>query len=288
MPRVAFQGEQGAYSEDALQAYFDRAGSVAEPMACRTFAAVVRLVDRGEADFAFLPIENTLEGTVAEALTALLDSDLFIVGEVRFKIVHCLVGHPDAQIDEIQTVFSHPQALRQCRDFLGEHGLESRVAYDTAGSVREVKERGDPTEAAIASARAAEVHGMKVLRTGIQSRETNYTRFLVLSKQERPPADGDRERRILTTVLFSTRHRPGALHECLGEFAQFGINLSKLESRPRDGKPWAYDFLVDLEGRRQDADVSAALSGILARSNGLRVLGSYPAWEPSVLPRVAA
>ncbi len=284
MVRVAFQGEQGAYSEDALQAYFERAGQPAEPVSCRTFAAAIAEVETGRADAAFLPIENTLEGTVAESLTAILDSDLFIVGEVRFKIVHCLIGHPGADEEDIQTLFSHPQAIRQCRDFIVAHGLESRVSYDTAGSVREVKERGDASEAAIASRRAAEVHGMQVLRTGIQSRETNFTRFVLLSKNERPPAPEDRERRILTTILLSTRHRPGALHECLGEFARFGINLTKLESRPRDGKPWAYDFLIDFEGRRQDDDVSAALSGILARSNGLRVLGSYPAWLPAPAP----
>ncbi len=291
MPRVAFQGEQGAYSEDALTAYFERSGQPAEPLPCRTFAAAVAAVDSGDADVAFLPIENTLEGTVAESLTAILESDLFIVGEVRYKIVHCLIGHPGATLEDIRTVYSHPQAIRQCRDFIVAHNLEPHLAYDTAGSVREVKERGELAEAAIASNRAAQVHGMDVLRAGIQSRETNFTRFLVLSKQERQPAEGDRDRRILTTILFSTRHRPGALHECLGEFARFGINLSKLESRPRDGKPWAYDFLVDLEGRRQDADVSAALSGILARSNGLRVLGSYPAWEAepaSSAPRVQA
>lgn len=279
MVLVTFQGEEGAYSEDALHEYFlarGMRGTEAHP--CSSFDEAVRLVEQGEAHYAMLPIENTLEGTVDEALDILLQSDLHIVGEQRFKINHCLIGHEGADVDSIETAHSHPYALRQSRDFLRAHGIEPVPANDTAGGVREVKARGNLMEGAIASERAAEVYGMKVLRRGIQSREHNYTRFFALSPKEYTP-NHSRKEEFLTTIVFGCRHAPGALVGALSEFADRDINMTKLESRPRLERPWAYQFLVDFEGHKDDETVAEALGAILRKTTSMQVLGSYPTWD---------
>ena len=286
MVLVTFQGERGAYSEEALYAFFQARGMRStEAHACRTFDEAIHMVEAGEAHYAFLPIENTLEGTVDEAMDVLLDSDLWIVGEMRYKVNHCLIGHPGATAEGIKSVFSHPYALRQSRDFLRARNLETRPTQDTAGAVREIKTRGNLLEAAIASERAAEVYGMQVLQKGIQSREHNYTRFLALSRNEYKPNPGKKET-FLTTMVFGIRHAPGALHDCLGEFASRGINLTKLESRPRPERPWTYQFLVDFEGHKDDPKITEALSALVGKASSLQVVGSYPSWE-SIKPTKA-
>lgn len=278
MVLVTFQGERGAYSEEALQAYFRTRGMRGtESRSCRSFDEAVRLVEQGEAHYAFLPLENTLEGTVDEAVDAVLQSDLYIVGEMRYKVAHCLIGHPGASVEGVRTAYSHPYALRQSQDFLRAHHIQGIPANDTAGAVREVKARGNLLEAAIASENAAEVYGMQVLQRGIQVREHNYTRFVALSTTEYKRKNGSKGR-FLTSLLFGCRHSPGALQEVLSVFAERGINLTKLESRPRLERPWTYSFLVDMEGHREDPEVTEALAGLIHRTSHLQVLGSYPAW----------
>ncbi len=276
---VTFQGEPGAYSEEALLRYFKERGMRGtEAHPCRTFDEAIRMVEQGDAHYAFLPIENTLEGTVDEAVDVILGGDLFITGEMRFKINHCLIGHKGATVDSVKQVFSHPYAIRQSRDFIRAHGLEPVPANDTAGAVREVKERGNILEGAIASAKAAEVYGMEILQRGIQSREHNYTRFVALSPTEYKAKKGSKED-FLTSIVFGCRHTPGSLHDVLGVFASRDINLTKLESRPRPDRPWTYSFLVDFKGHREDKDVSEALSELIHKTSHLQVLGSYPTWD---------
>jgi len=279
MVLVTFQGEPGAYSEEALLAYFGVRGMRGtEAVPCATFDEAVRRVEQGKAHYAFLPIENTLEGTVDEAVDVLLQSDLYLVGEMRFKVDHCLIGHPGATVDGVKAAYSHPYALRQCQDFLRAHKIKGLPTNDTAGAVREVKARGNLLEAAIASAGAAQEYGMEVLQRGIQVREHNYTRFVALSGNEYKRKAGSKER-FLTSIVFGCRHTPGALHDVLGVFSQRGINLTKLESRPRLERPWTYSFLVDFEGHREDQEVADALGELIHRTAHLQVLGSYPAWE---------
>ena len=279
MAVVAYQGERGTFTEEALLAFFDGRGMRGtDPLACPSFDEAVRKVEAGEAHYAFLPLENTMEGTVDEAADVLLACDLFIVGEMRFKIDHCLIGHPGATLGGIKTAHSHQYALRQSRDFLHAHGIEARPTTDTAAAVREVKARGNLMEAAIASARAAELHGMHVIQRSIQSRENNSTRYVALSRTEykRNPA---RKEQFLTSLSFGVRNVAGALHAILGEFAKRNLNLTKVESRPKPERPWTYQFQVDVEGHREDRDVAETLAVLIPMVSSLKVLGSYPTWE---------
>lgn len=279
MVLVAFPGERGTHTEDALLAFFEARGMRGtEPLPCQGFEEVIQRVESGEAHYGFMPLENTLEGTVDEAADVILSSDLFLVGEMRFKIDHCLIGHPGATLGSVKRAYSHPYALRQSRDFLRAHNIEMVPAADTAGAVRDVKQRGNLMEAAVASARAAELHGMHVIQSSVQSRENNSTRFVALSKAEykRNPA---RKEAFLTSISFGVRNVAGALHDILGEFAKRGLNLTKVESRPRPERPWTYVFQVDIEGHREDAAVAEALGSIMHKTSHLQVLGSYPTWE---------
>ena len=276
---VAYQGERGTFTEEALFAFFEARGMRnTEPMPVGSFDEAVQRVESGEAHYAFLPLENTMEGTVDEAADVILASDLFVVGEMRFKIDHCLIGHPGATLGSIKAAYSHSYALRQSRDFLRAHGIEPRPTTDTAAAVREVKARGNLMEAAVASARSAELHGMHVIQRSIQSRENNSTRYVALSKTEfkRNPA---RKEQYLTSLSFGVRNVPGALHELLGEFASRGLNLTKVESRPKPERPWAYVFQIDVEGHREDPALAEALAALIAKVSSLKVLGSYPTWE---------
>lgn len=289
MVSVAFQGEPGTHSEEALLAFFEARGMRnTEPVGCSSFEEAVDKVERGEAHYAFLPLENTMEGTVDEAADVMLACDLFIVGEMRFKVDHCLIGHPGATLGSIKVAYSHPYALRQSRDFLKARGIETRPATDTAGAVREVKARGNLMEAAVASAKAAQLHGMQVVQSSIQSRENNSTRFVALSKTEYKRNPGRKEAYV-TSVSFGVRNTPGALHDVLGEFASRGINLTKVESRPKPEKPWAYVFQVDAEGHREDAALAATLAALIPKVSSLQVHGSYPTWESvSAKPKASA
>lgn len=286
MVSVAFQGEPGTHTEEALLAFFEARGMRnTEPVSVASFEEAVAKVERGEAHYAFLPIENTMEGTVDEAADVLMASDLFIVGEMRFKVDHCLVGLPGATLGSIKVAYSHPFALRQSRDFLRARGIETRPSLDTAGSVRKVKQRGNLMEAAVASARAAQLHGMQVIQASIQSRENNSTRFVALAKTEYKPNPARKEQ-YLTSLSFGVRNVPGALHDVLGEFASRGINLTKVESRPKPERPWTYIFQVDAEGHREDKVFAECLAALIPKVSSIQVHGSYPTWE-SVLANKA-
>ena len=265
---VAFQGERGAYSEDACFKYF---GSEVETRPYSDFASVFESVDSDAVTHAVVPVENSIEGSVTQVNDLLLDHDLTVTGEVIVPVRHCLMAHADSDIESVAEVLSHPQALGQCRKF-----LQSRPAwrvipsYDTAGSARIVAESGRKDQAAIASRRAAQVYGLKILKEDIQNEVDNYTRFFVLEKNPEP-VDGANK----TSIVFATKNVPGALYRAMGELASRGINLTKLESRPRRNKPWVYVFYADFDGSIDDPDRHAAVGALLKSGAFVKVLGSY-------------
>lgn len=269
MTRVAFQGESGAYSEKAAHGFF---GGSSEAIPCETFADVFAQVERGTAEYGMIPVENSIAGSVNQSYELLMEHDLRIYAEVIFSVHHMLLGTPGATIESLASVRSHPQALSQCRQYLQKRGIRPEATSDTASSAHELAANPDPAVGVIASRDAAQLSGLEILDRNIEDFPQNYTRFFVLSTEapERAP-------RSKTSLIFTTPHHPGALYECLGEFAVRNISLSKLESRPRATRPWQYVFYLDFEGHCQDPECEAAISGLLRRSSFVKLLGSYPA-----------
>jgi len=268
---VAYQGEPGANSQEAIFQHF---GAQTQTLACRSFDDIFTAVEESRATYGLLPVENSQAGSINQAFDLLLDHDLRVVGEVKFRVRHCLMALSGTKPEEIERVRSHPQALAQCDRYLRNHGWEPVPAYDTAGAARQLAAQPEPGTAVIASALAGQTYGLEVLEAGIEDSPDNTTRFFLLGREEPPPA-----RRNKTSIVFATLHTPGALYNVLGELASRGINLTKIESRPRRNKPWHYVFYVDLEGHWQDTAVNRALMGLLTRTAFLKLLGSYPAAE---------
>jgi len=276
--KVAFQGERGAYSECAIYKHF---GSHVQTKPCKRFSDVFKSVETHEADFGVVPVENSIEGSVNQVYDLFLEHELRVCGEIIIKIAHCLIANPQAELNSIKVVYSHPQALAQCRNFLERLGWELISTYDTAGSVKLIKEKGIADAAAIASEQAAKIYEMKILEKNIADNPNNFTRFFVLSETDAPPSGNDK-----TSIIFSTKHVPGALYRALEEFARRGINLTKIESRPTRRKPWEYNFYLDFEGHRSETRCAEALEGLKAKSLFLKILGSYPkAAGPSPLTK---
>jgi chorismate mutase/prephenate dehydratase len=266
--RVAFQGERGAYSENAVYTFF---GDSADAKPCKDLAEVFKSVDKQVADSGVVPIENSLEGSVNQTYDLFLAYGLKVRGEIIIRISHCLIANPKTNLETIKTVYSHPQALAQCRSFLKRLGCELIPTYDTAGSVKMLKEKRLKAAAAVASERAAELYGMKILAREIEDNSANYTRFFVISKQDSPITGRDK-----TSIIFAAAHTPGALHNTLGEFAKRNINLTKIESRPTRQKPWEYNFYLDFEGHRNEERCSKTLKSLKEKAAFLKILGSYP------------
>ena len=269
MTRAAFQGIAGAYSEEAIHQFF---GPEIESIPCRTLADVFLAVESGDADYGMLPIENAVAGSVTRSYELLMEHDLRIYAEVILRVRHMLLALPGTKLDDVKRVRSHPQALAQCQHYLSRHGLEPEPAFDTAGSAHDLAANPEPGVAVIASALSAPLYGLEILDRDIEDFAFNYTRFFVLAT-EGPP----RAQRNKTSLVFTTPHQPGALYECLGEFARRHINLTKIESRPRLNRPWQYIFYLDFEGHCQDPECEAAIMGLLRRSSFIKLLGSYPA-----------
>lgn len=265
--RVAFQGERGAYSEEAVASFF---GEV-DVFPCSTFRDVFAVVSAGGAERGVVPVENSQAGSINETYDLLLAHALFITGELDLRIRHCLLTLPGQTLEAIQKVYSHPQALAQCEGYLREHKLEPVPAYDTAGSAKLLAEQQMRGVAAIASRRAAQIYGLVILAEGIEANPANFTKFLALAVAPAPRAAEGK-----TSIVFTTANRPGALYRALGAFATRAINLTKLESRPRREVPWEYVFYVDFEGHQEDPPAAAALAELSERTTFLRVLGSYP------------
>lgn len=270
--KIAFQGVKGAYSEDACHAYF---GKDVETIPYPSFDEVFEAAEKDTVSYAVVPVENSYEGTVGQVNDLLLENDLLISGEIILRIRHCLLALPGTKLEDIKRVYSHPQALGQCRRFLSQYPQWQVVsAYDTAGSAAIVRQNGRKDEAAIASARAAEVYGLEILKEGIESDQQNFTRFFVIEKHPKHDPDANK-----TSMVFAAKNTPGALYYSLKEFAERGINLTKLESRPRRNKPWMYVFFVDLDGNLDNPDISAAIGALLKTAAFVKVLGTYKKTE---------
>ncbi len=270
---VAFQGEHGAYSEQAIRQHF---GPGVTTLPCRTFLGITDALQDGRAQYGMLPVENSLAGTVIAAYDLLIDYDLHVQAEVILRVEHCLMAPPGTTLADVRRVRSHTQALMQCETTLRRMGLEPVEYYDTAGAARDLAANPQPGTAAIASALAAETYGLDVLVAHLEDQDINFTRFFVLGLDA--PARRDPSK---TSIILTTRHVPGALHAALGELARRDINMTKIESRPRRNRPWHYLFYVDFEGHEEDEPVRGALLGILKHASFLKVLGSYPAAKSS-------
>jgi prephenate dehydratase len=270
MKIIAFQGEHGAYSESAAIEYF---GSQIETLPCESFEAVFEAVEHGIAHQGIIPIENSLAGSVHQNYDLLLSHSLHIVGEYHLRIQHCLIGLPGAKIKDLQKVISHPQALAQCRETLKRMGISHiEPVYDTAGAVRLLSHQSDPTVAAIASRRAAEVYNMKILAEGLEDHTANFTRFLILDREPIDPPHFQAK----TSIVFTLINRPGALFRALAVFALREIDLAKIESRPMIGRPGEYLFYVDFLGSTANNVVERALENLHEFAPMLRILGCYP------------
>jgi prephenate dehydratase len=266
--RIAFQGEPGAYSEQAALDLYLHSETWPRP----SFDDVFEAVAARACDYGVVPVENSLAGSIHRNYDLLLQHDLHIVAEHNLRVSHCLIAHPGVSIEEIRRVYSHPQALAQC-----EHSLralsevEVIVAHDTAGSVRLIAERGERDAAALASERAAAVYGMAVLRHGLEDEKANFTRFIALGREPAVP-QGEAK----TSLAFAGRNEPGLLFRCLSAFSLRNIDLSKIESRPLRGVPWEYIFYLDFGGSLGEERCQRAVDHLREMATFVRVFGSYP------------
>jgi len=266
---IAFQGEPGAYSEQAIRRHL---GLEVQTLPCKDFAAIFDAIHSDQASKGMLPVENSLAGTVIPAYDLLVDHDLRIQAEVILRVEHCLMASPGTRLSEIRRARSHPQALSQCEKTLQRMNIEPVIYFDTAGAARDLAANPEQGTAAIASELAAQTYGLEILARGLEDLAHNFTRFFLLGVEDPPRREQNK-----TSIIFTTRHTPGALYSVLGELARRDLNLTKIESRPRRNRPWHYLFYVDFEGYQDDPSVREALIGILNRSSMLKVLGSYPA-----------
>ena len=266
MNKVSFQGEHGAYSESAAKKFF---GEKIDSVPCNTFEDALRNTEEDATNYSILPVENSIEGTVGQSIDAITQSNLNSIGEIYLKVEHCLIGA--GKLEDIETVYSHPQALGQCSEFIQNNKLKTVPTYDTAGSVKIVKEMNDIHSASIASKYAGMLYDMSVLKQGIENNPNNYTRFLIFSK-----ANSTEETNDKTSIIFSVKHEPGALYQILKEFNDNNINLTKIESRPNKNKNWEYNFFVDFSGHFSNSKIKSVLDKISENTLFLKVIGSYP------------
>ena len=269
--RVAFQGELGAFSQQAAHRIF---GAHLQPMPCLAFEDVFSRLVRGKADFAVIPIENSLAGSIHQNFDLLAKHSLESIGETYVRIEHHLIANPDVRMSDIRQIYSHPVALAQCRVFLRSLRTAEKVSfYDTAGSVKFIRDRNLADTAAVASAEAARIYGMKILKRNIEDDRENFTRFLALARRGRIAHGGSK-----TSLVFSLKNEPGALFKALSVFALRDINLTKIESRPSRGKRWEYLFYVDLQSDIRSRQCVNALRHLREMTAYFKVLGSYPTY----------
>ncbi len=272
MKTVAFQGESGAYSEEAIREHF---GAKVSTLARQSFEGIFAAVGAGEADLGALPVENSTAGSINRAYDLLLQHDFKVHGEMVLRVRHNLmtVAGGDGEITHVR---SHPQALAQCERFLNERGYVAVPWYDTAGAARDLARDPEGGVGVIASALAAEEYGLEIITRDVEDSPDNFTRFFLVGRGEAPRADHSK-----TSLIFAVPHAPGSLVAALRELSDRDINLTKLESRPRRGRTWEYFFYVDFEGHWEEDRCRDALAGLLNRAAFLKSLGSYPAATPS-------
>ncbi|MCD8083335.1 MAG: bifunctional chorismate mutase/prephenate dehydratase [Clostridiales bacterium] len=265
--RIVYQGVEGAYSHAASLQYF---GDDADVFHVETFEAAVREVQEGRADYGVLPIENSSAGAVVDMYDLLTRYQTYIVAEVFLPVSHALLAGTDAEPEDIRTVYSHPQALMQCSDYLNRMGWRQVPCLNTAVAAKKVIEDGDRTQAAVASEIAGRLYGLKTLKTSIQNNQGNTTRFVILSGKPLYRRDAAR-----ISISFEIPHRSGTLYNILGNFIFNNVNMVLIESRPIPGRNWEYRFFVDIEGNLDDAAITNALIGIAEEGQNLRILGNY-------------
>lgn len=265
---VAYQGVEGAYSHQAMLQYF---GKDVKNFHVKTFREAMEVIRDGKADYAVLPIENSSAGSVNDVYDLLLEFENCIVAETFVRAEHALLGLPGASMEDIKTVYSHPQALMQCSRFLEQHReWQSISELNTAVSAKKVVEAGDKSQAAIASTLAAELYGLKVLQTGINHNQNNTTRFLIVSRDKIYTRQAKK-----VSISFELPHASGTLYNMISHFIFNHLNMTKIESRPIEGRNWEYRFVIDVEGRLSDADMKNALLGIREEAKSFKILGNY-------------
>jgi len=268
MAKVAFQGERGAFSEDAATKLF---GKSIDSALCMRLKEVFELVTQDKVEFGVVPLENSQAGSINDTYDLLLAYPLNIFAEVILKVSHCLMALPGDNLANITTIYSHPQALAQCDEFLSKLKVEIVPNYDTAGSAKMIREKKLKNCAAIASRRAADIYGLEILAPEIETSANNYTKFVAISKQKAKPAQRNK-----TSLVFAAEHKPGSLYRVLGIFATRNINLTKLESRPSRTKPWEYVFYADFEGHLDGEAYQEAVRELQKETTFIKILGSYP------------
>jgi chorismate mutase/prephenate dehydratase len=271
---VGYQGTDGAYSQIAIERHFAQRAAALETRGFNSFAELQQAVIDRAVDYAMQPIENTTAGSINEAYDLLLKLDLHLVGEEVLKVEHCLAALPGTKIDQLRRVYSHPQALLQSSQFLA--GLRDCAVVsftDTAMAMKKVRDEQSADQGAVASERAAELYGLEILARDIANQRNNFTRFVVAARE---PAVFPNDVACKTSLILTTRHERGALVSCLRVLADHGLNMTKLESRPRPESPFEYVFYVDFEGNVADPKVAQAIEQMRANTLWLRVLGSYP------------
>ena len=272
-PRVVYQGEPGCYSEEAAVGFF---GPEVSSRGLAWFPDVFAALERGEADYAVLPVENSSTGSIRQVYDLLAQYNYYVVGECQVKVEHCLMALPGAALEDIQAVYSHEQGLMQCERYLDAHWGWRRVpTLDTAGSAKQVAESGDRTAAAICSRRAAQIYGLHILAEGVNYNAMNHTRFVVVS-----PVLELRPGRNKISAVFRLPHQSGSLHEILTVFAVQGLNLLKIESRPIPGRGWEYLFFLDFTGDLAAPEMDGVLHGLGQLAAEFRILGTFRGYEP--------
>ncbi len=267
---ISFQGEHGAYSEQAIYHHF---GSTVRTHPCSSFAQTLTAVVNQDVDYAMLPVENALTGTVIQAYDQLLTTPLQAQAEVILPIHHCLLTHPDSQVSDIEFALSHPQALSQCANHLDRLKIKPLTSYDTAGAAKLLSQNPQKNHAAIASDLAATVYGLKIIESHFEDHAYNQTRFLVMGAK---PLELSR-RRDKTSLIFALKHQPNALANVLNDLAHANINLHKIESRPMPNKPWQYLFFLDIAGAIGEEYIDQAIVVLKQQVAWLKILGSYQA-----------
>ncbi|MBQ1173392.1 MAG: prephenate dehydratase [Lachnospiraceae bacterium] len=265
--RVVFQGAEGAYSQAAMVQYF---GDKIQSFHVNTFRDAMSAIEEGSADFAVLPIENSTAGIISEVYDLLVEFENYIVGEQIIKIEHCLLGVPGSTMEDIKTVYSHPQSLMQSARFLSEHDWKQISMQNNAFAAQKVVKDGDKTQAAIASAYAGEIYGLDVLKKGINQSDTNSTRFIIVTNQKVFLKDAKK-----ISICFEIPHESGSLYHMLSHFIYNNLNLCKIESRPIEDRNWEYRFFVDFEGNLADGAVKNALRGLRDEARNMKILGNY-------------
>ena len=265
--RVVFQGAEGAYSQAAMRQYF---GDKISSMHVDTFRDAMAAIEEGSADFAVLPIENSTAGIVSEIYDLLVEYENYIVGEQIIKNEHCLLGLPGTKLEEIHTVYSHPQSLMQRARFQSEHDWKQISMQNNAFAARKVAEEQDRSQAAIASAYAGETYGLEVLKRGVNQSSSNSTRFIIITNQKIFKKDAKK-----ISICFEVPHESGSLYHMLSHFIYNGLNICKIESRPIEDRTWEYRFFLDFEGNLSDSAVKNALRGLRDEARNMKILGNY-------------